>query len=236
MSNLSEVLKGKVINGYEAEPIIDRAGNILAVKISTRRASPNGFFRQAGKPARAEKTKLLQEQLSLIDQNKAYFQKNNILCAITIDFDMAAILIQEEEVAALAKAKPFLRLEISEDFPNLCDGRSSRVLQALAEEHRLWLGDLGSGQSNLRALQENIYEAVKIDNVFFNVYYNSAIWPVIIKNIMRYCKFIIVGGVETTEQLHALDKNIKAVQGGCFKSVRFENVGSLNKNLLQEIL
>lgn len=79
---------------------------------------------------------------------------------------MAAILIQEEGVAALAKAKPFLHLEISEHFPNLSDGRSSRVLQALAEEHRLWLGELGSGQSNLRALQEYLYDAVKIDNVF----------------------------------------------------------------------
>ncbi|ADU72280.1 EAL domain-containing protein [Pantoea sp. At-9b] len=174
----------------------------------------------------------MKEQLNIISHKTAYFQNNNILCSISIDFDMAAILIQEEEIADLAKSKPFLRLEISEGFPNLSDGRSNRVLQALAEEYRLWLGDLGSGESSLRALQENLYDAVKIDNDFFKIYSNSGIWPVVIKNIMRYCQFIIIEGVESTEQYHAIEKDIKAVQGGFFKSVRFENIESLNKKFI----
>ena len=230
--NLSEVLTGKVISGYEAEPIVDRAGNVLAVKIRKDSATPGWFFRQAGKSGNAQKKKVLKEQLSLIDLKTAYFQNNNILCSINIDFDMAAILIQEEEFAELAKSKPFLRLEISEGFPNLSDGRSNRVLQALAEEYRLWLGDLGSGESSLRALQENLYDAVKIDNDFFKIYSKSGIWPVIIKNIMRYCKFIIIEGVDSKEQYHAIEKDIRAVQGGCFKSVRLENIESLNKKFI----
>jgi len=96
---------------------------------------------------------MLKDQLSLIDQKTAYFHNNNILCTINIDFDMAAILIQGEENAELARLKPFLCLEISEGFLNLSDGRSNQVLQALAEEYRLWLGDLGSDETSLRALQ-----------------------------------------------------------------------------------
>ncbi|MGK3126455.1 EAL domain-containing protein [Candidatus Pantoea formicae] len=230
--NLSEVLKGKVISGIEAEPIVDRAGNVLAVKIRSGSVSPGWFFRQAGRPAKAQKKKMLENQLSLIDQKAAYFLKNNILCSINIDFDMAAILIQEEEIAELARSKPFLRLEISESFPNLSDGRSNRVLQGLADEYRLWLGDLGAGECSLRALQENLYDAVKIDNNFFKIYSKSGIWPVIIKNIMRYCNFIIIEGVESTEQCHAIEKDIKAVQGRCFKSVRLENIEHLNKKFI----
>lgn len=232
LMNLSEVLKGKVISGIEAEPIVDRAGNLLAVKIRTESAIPGWFCNQRGKIGRARKKKVLKDQLSLINQKKEYFQNNNIFCAINIDFDMAAILIQEEEIAKLAKSNPFLRLEISEGFPNLSDGRNNRVLEALAEEYRLWLGDLGSGESNLRALQENLYEAVKIDNVFFKTYSRSRIWPVIIKNIMRYCKLIIIVDVESTEQFHTLENDIKAVQGGFFKSVRLENIEILNKKFI----
>ena len=77
--NLSEVLTGKVISGYEAEPIVDRAGNVLAVKIRKDSATPGWFFRQAGKSGNAQKKKVLKEQLSLIDLKTAYFQNNNKL-------------------------------------------------------------------------------------------------------------------------------------------------------------
>ncbi|MDR6295901.1 MAG: EAL domain-containing protein [Pantoea dispersa] len=230
--NLSEVLTGKVISGTEAEPIVDRAGNVLAVKIRTHSAAPGGGLRQVGRSTKTQKKKLLKDQLTLIDLKTAYFQNNNILCSINIDFDMALLLIQDEEIAELAKSKPFLRLEILEGFPNLSDGRSNCFLQVLAEEYRLWLGDFGSGESNLRALQENLFDAVRIDNDFFKIYRKSGIWPVIIKNIMRYCKFIIIEGVESIEQCHTIEMDIKALQGGCFKSVRFETIENLNKKFI----
>jgi c-di-GMP phosphodiesterase len=232
LMNLSEVLTGKVISGIEAEPIVDREGNVLAVKVRTESATPGWLSWQGGKASKAQKKKLLKEQLTLIDQKTAYFHNNNILCSIDIDFEKAAILIQDDEIAELARSKPFLRLEISEGFPNLSDGRSNRVLQELAENYRLWLGDLGSGEASLRALQENLYDAVKIDSDFLKLYSHSRIWPAITKNIMRYCQFIIVEGLESTEQCHAVVKDIKAIQGGCFKSVLLEHIESLNKKFI----
>ncbi|ADU72279.1 hypothetical protein [Pantoea sp. At-9b] len=55
LMNLSEVLTGKVISGFEAEPIVDRAGNVLAVKIRTDSATPGWFFRQTGKIGKEQK-------------------------------------------------------------------------------------------------------------------------------------------------------------------------------------
>lgn len=227
--NLSEVLTSKVISGYGAEPIVDTAGNVVAVNIRTESASPGGFFSNSGK---AQKKKRLKDQLDLIDLKTAYFAENNILCSVCIDFDMAAMLIQDEELATLARSKPFLRLEISEGFPNLSDGRSNRVVQDLATQYRLWLGDLGSGESNLRALQENLYDAINIDNAFYQHYSNSRIWPVIIKNITRYCKVIIVEGSDSAENYYYDDEGLTVLQRGCFDRVCLENIESLNNKFI----
>ncbi|MGF6476539.1 hypothetical protein ABIE06_003385 [Pantoea dispersa] len=79
------------------------------------------------------------------------------------------------------------------------------------------VGRFSSGESSLRALQENLYDAVKIDN-FFKIYSKSGIWPIIIKNIMRYCNFIIIEGLESTEKCHAIEKDIKAYRVDYLKS------------------
>jgi len=48
LMNPGELLTGKVISGIEAEPIVDRAGNALAVKIRTGSASSGVIFQASG--------------------------------------------------------------------------------------------------------------------------------------------------------------------------------------------
>ncbi|MDF7649036.1 diguanylate phosphodiesterase [Pantoea sp. Acro-805] len=226
----SESLISNAASGLFADPIVGRVGAVLAVKIRTESASPGKLFGQWGSSSKWEKRKLLKEQLQLINKKSHYFLTNNILCCIHIDFDMADLLIQDTEISALAKSKSFLRLEISEDFPNLSDGRSNRLLQTLSNDYLLWLGDLGSGGASLRALQEKLYDAVRINRDFFNLYSQSVIWPVIIKNVMRYCNFIFITDVSYPDQYVTLEKDISVMSRRFIKSVPLEEIEQLNKN------
>jgi hypothetical protein len=226
----SESLISNAASGLFADPIVGRVGAVLAVKIRTESASPGKLFGQWGSSSKWEKRKLLKEQLQLINKKSHYFLTNNILCCIHIDFDMADLLIQDTEISALAKSKSFLRLEISEDFPNLSDGKSNRLLQTLSNDYLLWLGDLGSGGANLRALQEKLYDAVRINRDFFNLYSQSVIWPVIIKNVMRYCNFIFITDVSYPDQYVTLEKDISVMSRRFIKSVPLEEIEQLNKS------
>lgn len=227
----SESLISNAASGLFADPILGRDGVVLAVKIRAESATPGKLFGQWGSSSKWEKRKLLKDQLQLINLKSDYFLTNNVLCSIHIDFDMADLLLQDTEISALAKLKPFLRLEISEDFPNLSDGKSNRLLQTLSNDYLLWLGDLGSGGASLRALQEKLYDAVRINRDFFNLYSKSVIWPVIIKNVMRYCNFIFIADVSHPDQYIALDKDNSVIQGRFIKSVPLEEIDQLNKHL-----
>lgn len=217
--------------GFLAVPVVDRTGTVLAIKIRTDSASPEKRYRQSRTRSKAEKRKLLKDQLLLVQLKTAYFQKNNILCCIKIDFDMADLLTKDTEIMDLARSKSFLRLEISEDFPNLSDGKNNRLLKTLSDNYKLWLGDLGAGQASLKALHDNLYDAVKVNESFFKFYSNSIIWPIIIKNLMRYCKCIIIIGKENYDQSLNVQNDISAIQlSGC-KIIPFADIDKLDNKL-----
>ena len=217
--------------GFLAVPVVDRTGIVLAIKIRTDSASAEKRYRQSQTRSKAEKRKILKEQLLMVQLKTAYIEKNNILCCIKIDFDMADLLTKDKEIRELAKSKSFLRLEISEDFPNLSDGKNNRLLKKLSDDYPIWLGDLGAGQASLKALHDNLYDAVKVDEVFFRLYSQSIIWPVIIKNLMRYCKCIIIIGEENYDQAINVKNDINAIQLSGRKIIPFADIDKLDNKL-----
>lgn len=144
---------------------------------------------------------------------------------------MATLLIDDMEIIELAKLKSILRLEISEDFPNLSDGKSNRLIKMLSENYRLWLGDFGAGQASLKALHDGLYDAVKIDEDFFSVYSKSIIWPAIIKNIMRYCKCTIIIGVNNFDKIIEVKNDISAIQLGDSDTIPFDDIDKVNNKI-----
>ncbi|MBP2156278.1 EAL domain-containing protein (putative c-di-GMP-specific phosphodiesterase class I) [Erwinia rhapontici] len=66
------------------------------------------------------------------------------------------------------------------------------MLKSLSESYTLWLGDLGSGEANLKALQDNLFESVKIDNNLQRICKNTEMWLSVLKNVMHFCDFIIL--------------------------------------------
>ncbi|EPP7097872.1 EAL domain-containing protein, partial [Klebsiella michiganensis] len=90
------------------------------------------------------------------------------------------------------------------------------------------LDDLGSGRANVAALTTGCYEAVKIDRAFYRQEIQKPTFSLLMKNIMQYCPYVIVEGVEQQKELSVLrDSGVMAVQGYLYRSVPFDKVNTL---------
>nr|EKW1036101.1 EAL domain-containing protein [Klebsiella aerogenes] len=71
-------------------------------------------------------------------------------------------------------------------------------------------------------------QAVKLDRAFYRQEVQKPTFNVLMKNIMKYCPYVIVEGVELRQEIPVLqDAGVSAVQGYLYRSVNFYKVTSL---------
>lgn len=216
-----------------AEPITSNKGKLLGVELLTR-IDTGGITESEfdmeyfiARLTEDSKRSLLLSQLEEVQVKAQFFIEYRLVCSINIDFDMAGIILKDTEVSTLLGALPFVRLEISERFPNLSDGMKNPLLKELSQRYPLWLDDLGAGHANMEAVQTGMFQCVKVDKKFYWNNCNSLMWPIIIKNISQYCDQIIIEGVENQHQLSKISKGITGIQGYIYKSAPFSKVETL---------
>ncbi|EOL8964495.1 EAL domain-containing protein [Cronobacter dublinensis] len=175
------------------------------------------------------KKELLKQQLEAVEVNAAWFRDNRLFCTVNVDTVQARLCVFDRDIIQLLDKLEFVRLEISEDFEGLEKGIEHPILRTLLNVgYRLFLDDLGSGQANVAALTTGCYEAVKIDRAFYRQEVQKPTFKVLMKNIMKYCPYVIVEGVEQRQELPLLrDAGVSAVQGYLYRSVNFSKVTSL---------
>nr|HAY0269964.1 EAL domain-containing protein [Escherichia coli] len=176
-----------------------------------------------------EKRELLIRQLQAIEVRAAWFRDNRLYCNVNIDTIQARLCVFDREVIQLLDKLEYVRLEISENFEGLEQGINHPVLKTLLNVgYRLFLDDLGSGRANVAALTSGCYEAVKIDRAFYRQEIQKPTFSLLMKNIMQYCPYVIVEGVEQQKELSVLrDCGVTAVQGYLYRSVPFDKVYTL---------
>ncbi|CAX55754.1 conserved uncharacterized protein [Erwinia pyrifoliae Ep1/96] len=169
---------------------------------------------------------LLLNQLLFIEQQAEFFRQHGLLCSLTIDFQQARAVVESTFIQQILSHLPFIRLKLSEHFPNLHDGMNNPLLRTLVEQlNILWLDDLGSGCANLHALQSNMFEAVKLERCFYRENVCKPWFSVLIKHIRRYANRVIVEGVADDEQLQTLySSDIWAVQGYFMPMMAFDHL------------
>lgn len=216
-----------------AEPITSTDGKLLGVELLTR-IDTGGITESTfemkyfiARLTEDSKRSLLLSQLDEVQTKAQFFIKYGLVCSINIDFDMAGIIIKDTEVSTLLGRLPFVRLEISERFPNLSDGMKNPLLNELSQRYLLWLDGLGAGYANMEAVQTGMFKCVKVDKKFYWNNRNSLMWPVIVRNISEHCEQIIIEGVENHNQLSKIGEGITGVQGYLYKSVPFTKVETL---------
>ncbi|MDX7607429.1 EAL domain-containing protein [Klebsiella quasipneumoniae] len=218
---------------FIAEPIMNIEGKLLGVELLTR------FVSESKRPLHPafvisgwdfdQKRLFLYKQFGVIASKQDWFEHHGLFCSLNIDYDMATLLRHDGLLQLTVSSMPFIKLEVSEEFPGIEQGLKSPILKSLCQGvNSLWLDDLGAGNANVASLLEGYFEVVKIDRHFFNEQIDKPTFPLLIKNIKRYCDKIVVEGVESRQYLDLLQEvGIWGVQGYLFKSVPFHKVEKL---------
>lgn len=192
-------------------PIHTLSGELIALDFTQINYPLKNHLAEVGQIAESR----LLNQLLTIEHYADYFRLHNLLCCITINFQLARVVIESVLIQRILSHLPFVRLKLSEDFPNLHDGPKNPILRTLVEQlNVLWLDDLGAGAANLNALQSRMFEAVKLDRQFYLKNVGKPFFNVLMTHIRQYTSRVIVEGVENNLGLDKLaDSKIWGVQG-----------------------
>lgn len=166
-----------------------------------------------------EKKKLFLYQLDAVERQTDFFSRNNVLCSLNVDVSLAEFICNTPGIKTQLINMPFVRLEISEMFPEMSDAICNPLLVNLSRDFGLWLDDFGSGYANMSAIHSRLFETVKIDKAFFWKHVASTLWPGILREIRRDVTSIIVEGVETEAQTDQLRDSVEGLQGYLFPPV-----------------
>lgn len=218
---------------FIAEPIMTTSGQLVGCELLTR------FHREDLPVLNSKyfimtmtvegKKELLKQQLETVDVHASWFREHRLFCTVNVDTVQARLCVFDRDIIQLLDKLDFIRLEISENFEGLELGINHPVLKTLLNVgYRLFLDDLGSGRANVAALTTGCYEAIKLDRAFYHQEVQKPTFNVLMKNIMKYCPYVIVEGVEQRQELPVLrDTGVTAIQGYLYRSVPFHKVNSL---------
>lgn len=218
---------------FIAEPIMTTSGQLVGCELLTRfhredlPVLNSKYFIMAMDIER--KRELLKQQLETVEIHASWFRANRLFCTVNVDTVQARLCVYDRGITHLLDKLEFVRLEISENFEGLELGINHPVLKTLLNVgYRLFLDDLGSGVANTAALSTGCYEAVKLDRAFYRQEVQKPTFNVLMKNIMKYCPYVIVEGVELRQEIPVLqDAGVSAVQGYLYRSVNLSKVTSL---------
>ncbi|MEA5172429.1 EAL domain-containing protein [Enterobacter sichuanensis] len=222
-----------ITTNFIAEPIMTTSGQLVGCEMLTR------FHREDLPVLNSKyfimdmtvegKKELLKQQLETVEVHASWFRDNRLFCTVNVDSVQARLCVFDRDIIQLLDKLDFIRLEISENFEGLELGINHPVLKTLINVgYRLFLDDLGSGNANAAALATGCYEAVKLDRAFYRQEVQKPTFNVLMKNIIKYCPYVIVEGVEQRQELPVLrDAGVSAVQGYLYRSVPFNNIKTL---------
>ncbi|OCJ22531.1 EAL domain-containing protein [Serratia sp. 14-2641] len=214
-----------MITQYFAQPVMSKDQKLLGVEILTR-FQKDGQNLLRPTPTEIilgwtihEKRAYLVDVIHFIINSEAFFIVNKLFCSLSIDSSTALILKHDAYIKILTQSMPYLKLLINERLSN-------PVLKSLSNSNNaLFLNYLGVGNVNIQTGVSTMFEVVKIDETFFGtqLYRNS--FPVLLKDIMKYCPRIIVSCVFDTKLLQYLKEwGVWGVQGELYESVPLQDV------------
>lgn len=215
---------------FVLEPVVSLSADFVGFEVLTRYTSEAGKTRNAimviENMRYEEKRAFLLEQLNALSPVVRLLEQHQLFISINIDRDMIQLFQEDERLRQRVSASGAVRLEISENIDFLLDRAAKQTLQQLKENGvRFFLGDLGTGFANLEALYTGLFEAVKIEKRFFREQKDKAIFPILMKNIQRYCPLIIVVGVEKDEDRATLaDMPVYGLQGYYYPALTIDEL------------
>jgi len=226
---------------YQSEiwfyPVCDVDGQLTAVELATQfvhDSAPITLPQEFLLPQldESQQLRLLQSQIGLLEQDRAFFEKHAILAFIRIDEGMARTLLTSELLIRKIKQLPFIMLNMTETFPQLKLGRNNALLASLQAEFNLSLSHFGAGKSPANAVYDNLFTCICLDKDFIQALAKRASFvpftQSIIDNFRAHCDRIIICGIDDEALLDKASRLTGAdFQGALFPVVKSDALHSL---------
>ncbi|CCG89052.1 cyclic-guanylate-specific phosphodiesterase [Erwinia piriflorinigrans] len=191
---------------YNFQPIYRMNGSLMAIELLTavfhptapgQNVSPELYFAKLGI---AQRLNIIAEQLELLVRWERKFISEDLVASVNIDGATLLAIRHDDRVRQLIARCPWVRFELVEhhSLPQ------ELIVTQMSELVPLWLDDFGSGMANFSALTELKYDYIKLARELFILLRASQegrnLFDVLLVLISRYCKGVIVEGVETREE------------------------------------
>ena len=183
---------------YTWQPIYQTCGRLMAVELLTvvthplnpsQRLPPDRYFTEITVSHRME---VVKEQIDLLAQKVDFFIEHGLLASVNIDGPTLIALPKDSTFASMCEFGP------------------------------LWLDDFGTGMANFSALSEVRYDYIKIARELFVMLRQSpegrTLFSQLLHLMNRYCRGVIVEGVETPEEWRDVQNSPAFAAQGWFLS------------------
>lgn len=209
---------------YTHQPIYQTNGRLLAVELLTvvthpdnpaQRIPPDRYFAEVAVRHRVD---VVKEQLLLLDQKADFFRRHELLASVNVDGPTLIALRQQHDVVQMIERMPWLRFELVEHL-HLPKETS---FASICEFVPLWLDDFGTGMANFSALSEVRYDYIKVARELFVMLRQTPegrnLFTMLLQLMNRYCRGVIVEGVETLEEWRDVQNSPAFAAQGYFLS------------------
>ncbi|PKE30574.1 diguanylate phosphodiesterase [Rahnella sp. AA] len=207
-------------SSYLCQPVYTIEGKLLAVELVCRFSSADSKLVM---PTELVLNLLTEQQLQYFlneqqiwaSEHAQWFSDNQVTLNIGVEEKQVALLLEDENLRNAFKAHAFIHLNLSESFPRLSEGRNNEQLVALKQHFSLWLENFGSGNITMAPIFDHLFQWVKLDkNLFWQLYdgeHFTIVMPSLIRNVNRFCRNIVVDGLDSQDYFDAL--RLADVQG-----------------------
>ncbi len=152
-------------------PIRDNQQDLVGVELITHFSSEDGTVRIPTSRVIAQLTEeqhwqLFSEQLELLKSCQHFFIQHKLFAWLNLTPQVATLLLDRDNYAGELLKYPFIELLINENYPHLNEGKDNRGLLSLSQVYPLVLGNLGAGNSTMKAVFDGLFTRVMLDKSF----------------------------------------------------------------------
>lgn len=220
---------------YTFQPIYKIDGRLMAIELLTVvthadepevRIAPDRYFSSVSSRTRLM---VIEEQLNLLRSWESIFLGYGILASVNVDGPTLVAMKHHQSILRLINKMPWVRFELVEHITQ----PQAVTLAGMHEFGPLWLDDFGTGVANFSALSEMHYDYIKVARDLFIMLRTSDegrnLFNMLLQLMNRYCKGVIVEGVETEAEWRAVQNSPAFAAQGYFLSrpVPFEQLESV---------
>lgn len=171
-----------------------------------------------------QRLQTLQKQISVIESHHDFFLQNNIAVILSIDHEIAQLLLSSDFLLHKLRSFSALELSIGENFPDFKSGKDNALLSTLSNNFKLTLHNFGSGKAPTKAVYDNLFTRIKLDKYFLQQTLKrasySAVLNAITAQISDHCQQLIAQGMDEVNMLEKITPfPFSGLQGALFPPV-----------------